>query len=227
MNPDAVLMSPDEVLATSVCKFAESFTRFTIDESAFSFNLSIAITSSSGLLLALLIKTLEIFHVQTRAFHTVRFTPCVSHRAFHKPVPPGSLTDTRKLFGDLIDTHAQVIYTWDHISPNVRANLACAVDLPCSRSSWRRLILAQAHPGTGPGRGSRDSSIFDMHDLVLYHAPTTDFTQTIDVLWEFKPRDDKKKNHHFAGLCGTPVPAKLKRHICGQTAKTQHLRNQG
>lgn len=123
----------------------------------------------------------------------VHFTPCVSHRAFHKPVPPGSLTDTRKKIGDLIDTHAQVIYTWDHISPNVRANLACAVDLPCSRSSWRRLILAQAHPGTGPGRGSRDSSIFDMHDLVLYHAPTTDFTQTIDVLWEFKPRDDKKK----------------------------------
>jgi len=32
---------------------------------------------------------------------------------------------------------------------------------------------------------------------------------------------------YFAGLCGTPVPAKLKRHICGQTAKTQHLRNQG
>jgi len=87
MPPYESLMSPDEVLATSVCKFAESFTRFTIDESAFSFNLSIAITSSSGLLLALLIKTLEIFHVQTRAFHTVRFTPCVSHRAFHKPVP--------------------------------------------------------------------------------------------------------------------------------------------
>ena len=105
MNPDAVLMSPDEVLATSVCKFAESFTRFTIDESAFSFNLSIAITSSSGLLLALLIKTLEIFHMQTRAFHTVRFTPCVSHRAFHtvrftNPCPPpGSLTDTRFFWG--------------------------------------------------------------------------------------------------------------------------------
>ena len=134
----------------------------------------------------------------------VRFTPCVSHRAFHtvrftNPCHLGASPIRGKKIGDLIDTHAQVIDTWDHISPKVRANLAYAVDPPCSRSSWRRLILAQAYPGTGPGRGSRDSSIFDMHDLVLYHAPTTDFTQTIYVLRGFKPRVDKKKSL----LCGT------------------------
>ena len=81
----------------------------------------------------------------------VRFTPRVSHRAFHKPVP--TTWELHRyanfFFGDLIDTHAQVIDTWDHISPKVRANLAYAVDPPCSRSSWRRLILAQAHPGAG------------------------------------------------------------------------------